>query len=292
MNLRQIRALRLLVRTGSVTATAQMMGVSQSAISKMIKSLEVELDIQLIDHQRGRVQPRSELAALLPAIDRISEGMSDLKSLSDDIKSGGTGSIVVSCSTSIATGLVAPACAKLLAANPGIRITLLVRGGRFSIDDVAYNRADLAVEQLIAPRGTIVSSRVARGHMVCVMPRSHPLRLKRRIPLTDLTGERLIIDPPTTFNGSRLQAALEEIGAGLDLATYTDSMPAACMLVRQMQVPAVVDSIMDVAGMFPDLVVRPLSPSLDFELHAMWKEPKLRPALRLLITHIQEAART
>jgi len=291
MNLRQIRALRLLVKTGSVTATAQMMNVSQSAISKMIKSLEGELGLQLIDHQRGRVQPRGELAALLPAIDRISEGMSDLRSLSDDIKSGETGSIVVSCSTSVATGLVAPACARLLAANPDIRVTLLVRGGRFSTDDVAYNRADLAVEQPVALRSSVASCRVARGHMICVLPRNHRLRLKRRILLSDLAGERVVIDPPTTFNGSRLQAALEEVGVNLDLALRTDSMPAACMLARAMQAPAVIDSFMDVAGMFPDLIVRPLLPALEFELHAMWKEQKQRPALRLLVNHIQEVGR-
>ena len=82
---RQIRALHLLVKTGSVSATARLLHVSQPAISKMIRSLEAEMGVPLLDHVRGKIQPRHELDALLPSIDRITQELSDLRILTDEI---------------------------------------------------------------------------------------------------------------------------------------------------------------------------------------------------------------
>lgn len=291
MNVRQIRALHLLVKTGSVSATARLLHVSQPAISKMIRSLETEMGIPLLDHVRGKIQPRHELDALLPSIDRITQELSDLRTLTEEIRGGVRTSLVISCSTTVGMSLVLPACQNLLQTQPAVRITVIARGGRFSIDDLASNRADLAVEQLIAPNAKFETRPIVSGRMLCVVPRGHALRRKREVRAEDLHRQRIVLYPPKTFNGRRVHAALRECGVDYDAVCLTDSALLACRLVKELSVVGIIDSFMDVSRLYPDLAVKPFSPAVSFELHAIWKSRSGRPALNSMIDELTKVGR-
>jgi len=291
VNVNQIKALNLLVKTRSVSATARLMNVSQPAVSKMVRSLEIEMGISLLDHVRGKVQPRTELDALLPFIERITQEFSDLRALTEDLRTGATGSLVVSCSTMVGMSLVLPACRNLLARRPSLRTSLLVRGGKFSVDDVALNRADLAVEQLIDKRPNVVSCLVAKNRMVCVVPRGHALRRKREIRPEDLSRQRVVLYPTNTVNGARIHALLRDRSIDYEPIVQTDSNVLACRLVQELAVIGIMDPCPEVSAQYPDLEIRPFTPPVAFELHAMWKARAMRPALRSLVDELIEVGR-
>jgi DNA-binding transcriptional LysR family regulator len=291
MNVKQIKALQLLAKTGSVSATARLLNLSQSAISKMIRALETEMGIPLLNHVRGKIQLRSELDTLLPSIERVTQDLSDLRALMDDIRAGITGSLTISCSTTVGMSLVLPACRNLLARKPTLRPTLVARGGRFSVDDVISNRVDLAVEQLVMMRPKLESCAVAKSTMVCVMPKGHALARKKQVRATDLHRQRVVLYPTKTINGGRVHNLLRDQGADYDPIFFTDSAVLACQLVQQLSVVGIIDSCMDVSHLFPALEVRPFVPRIEFELHAMWKAQKMRPALKELIDELAQVGR-
>lgn len=291
MNVNQIKALNLLVKTRSVSAAARLMNVSQPAVSKMVRSLEAELGISLLDHVRGKVQPRSELDALLPFVERITQEFSDMRAVTEDLRTGATGSLVISCSTMVGMSLVLPACRNLLSRRPTLRTTLLVRGGKFSVDDVALNRADLAVEQLIEKRPNVVSRLVARNQLVCVVPKGHVLRRKREIRAEDLHRQRVVLYPTNTINGARVHALLRDRGVDYEAVALTDSNVLACRLATELSIVGVMDSCPEVSGQYPDLETKPFLPAIEFDLHAMWKARVMRPTLRTLIDELIEIGR-
>jgi DNA-binding transcriptional LysR family regulator len=291
MNVNQIKALNLLVKTRSVSATARLMNVSQPAISKMVRSLEIEMGLSLLDHARGKVQPRSELEALLPFVERINQELSDLRVMTEDLRTGSAGSLVVSCSTMVGMSLVLPACRNLLARRPSVRTTVLVRGGKFSVDDVALNRADLAVEQLIDKRPNVVSCFVAKSRMVCVIPKGHALRRKREIQAEDLHHRRVILYPINTVNGTRIHGLLRDRGIDYEPIAQTDSNVLACRMVHELSVLGIMDYCPEVSAQYPNLMIKPFTPAVTFELHAMWKARAMRPALKTLVDELIEVGR-
>lgn len=291
MNVRQIRALHLLAKTGSVSETARLLHVSQPAISKMIRALEAEMGIPLLDHVRGKIQPRRELNKLMPSIERITQELSELRTLTEEVRGGARTSLVISCSTTAGMSLVLPACQNLLPRHPALRTTVIARGGRFSLDDLAANRADLAIEQVITPDPKFDTRPVAAGRMLCVIPRGHPLRRKREVRAEDLHGERIVLYPPKTFNGGRVHSALRERGVDYDPVCLTDSAVLACGLVRKLSLIGIIDSFMDVTSLYPDLVTKPFVPTIEFELHAIWRARSIRPALSVVIEELADIGR-
>ncbi|MGN6763902.1 MAG: LysR family transcriptional regulator [Rhizobiaceae bacterium] len=65
MNINQLKALQLVVKTGSVSETARAMNLSQPAISKMIRTLEGELGRAAAQpcQGKGRTEGRAEHAS-------------------------------------------------------------------------------------------------------------------------------------------------------------------------------------------------------------------------------------
>lgn len=60
MNFRQLEVLRTLLVTGSTTATARAMGLSQSGVSRLLQQLESDLSLQLFARDKGRLIPTPE----------------------------------------------------------------------------------------------------------------------------------------------------------------------------------------------------------------------------------------
>ena len=64
LTLRQIAAFRAVMITGSMVRAADMMCVTQPAVSRLIKHLEEALELPLFKRGKGGLHPTSEAIAL------------------------------------------------------------------------------------------------------------------------------------------------------------------------------------------------------------------------------------
>lgn len=79
MELRQLEALRLIIQTGSFSIAARGLGLTQSALSHQIRSLEEEFAEQLLVRARPRVHPTAAGQMVLLSTERILEEIAQLK---------------------------------------------------------------------------------------------------------------------------------------------------------------------------------------------------------------------
>ncbi|MCR5825726.1 MAG: LysR family transcriptional regulator, partial [Oscillospiraceae bacterium] len=68
MSIRKYIAYLRTVETGSITQTANELGYTQSAVSKMIADLESEWNVRLLNRSRSGIELTSDGIALLPAV--------------------------------------------------------------------------------------------------------------------------------------------------------------------------------------------------------------------------------
>lgn len=75
LNLRQVEAFKAVIEYGTVSRAAEMMNVSQPAMSKLIAHLEEDTALRLFDRVKGRLVATRRGMRLYEEIDRIFAGV-------------------------------------------------------------------------------------------------------------------------------------------------------------------------------------------------------------------------
>src|SRR5687767_3438858 len=85
LTLRQIDAFRAVMLTGTATEAAQVLGVSQPAISRLVSDFEAELGFKLFDRVGRRVVPTAEAQILIEEVKRVLIGLDQIKETAEKI---------------------------------------------------------------------------------------------------------------------------------------------------------------------------------------------------------------
>jgi DNA-binding transcriptional LysR family regulator len=195
MDLRVLRYLDEVVLCGGYGRAAERLHVSQPALSKAIRLLEEELDVQLLDrgrrgvgltvtaagevvvrHARQLLQGRAQMLRELDALRGLEEG-----ELSFGLPPLGSAEIF------------APLIARYRERYPGIELRLRERGGEALAQAVQSGEIELAATILPVLHEDLDISPVRDDPMVVALPRSHPLSARTRLVLADLAETPLVL---------------------------------------------------------------------------------------------------
>lgn len=117
------RSFEASARTLSFTAAADELGLTQSAISQQVRSLELRLGVALFTRKPRGLILTDEGRKLLP---KISASLDQLASATAEFEAGPTeGLLTVAASVSVVRWIIAPRLAEFTATRPDLRIRLL-----------------------------------------------------------------------------------------------------------------------------------------------------------------------
>ena len=85
MNLRQIEVFRAVMLAGSVSGAAQLLHVSQPAVSRLISYTESCLGFALFQRLRGRLHPTPEAHKLFSEVEVLYQGVQRINGLAGDM---------------------------------------------------------------------------------------------------------------------------------------------------------------------------------------------------------------
>lgn len=113
----------LVAERGSLSAAARRLGVSPSAVSKVMSRLEARLGVQLLQRSTRRVLLTAEGAQYYEQGKRV---LADLDELETSVagQAEPRGLVRITASTSTGQTLLGPLIPRLLAAHPGLRLDL------------------------------------------------------------------------------------------------------------------------------------------------------------------------
>src|SRR6201996_7310785 len=127
IDLAALGALRAVGTSGSVTAAAEALGYTPSAVSQQIKRLERQAGVPLLERVGRGVMLTGHGRHLVEQGTRL---LSDLEELQSGLhEQAGTvaGHVRLAAFATAMRGLVAPALPPVLAAHPGLRVSLAER---------------------------------------------------------------------------------------------------------------------------------------------------------------------
>ena len=149
-------ALIAVAREKNFTRAAARLGITQSAVSHAVRSLEQRLGVQLLDRNSRSVQPteigEQLLANVGQQLGEIDEEIAALSDLSD----APSGSLRITASDHAIRTILAPRLKKLLPKYPDIKVELYADNGLVDIADQRFDAGvrlgELVSQDMIAAR--------------------------------------------------------------------------------------------------------------------------------------------
>lgn len=192
MDFRHIDAFRALMLTRTTTKAAQVLGTSQSGISRLITDLERTTHLMLFDRSRGRMEPTVEALALFEEVERRYAGLNNIREFALNLRNPARAVIRVGSVVSFGLGYFACVLAKLRRSHPTLQISLTTAASDVIRDQIVSHQLALAlVTNTVNTAGTDASS-FAQLDAICALPAGHPLGRKRVIRLADLKGQPIV----------------------------------------------------------------------------------------------------
>lgn len=211
MELRDLRTLVTVVRTGSFTAAAAELGYTQSAVSQQIQSLEQEVDRLLLE--RRPVRPTPAGARLIEHANRILMRLDVARSELASIDSSGPTLRVSACPLAGPT-LLAAGLRMIRKDSPSVRISLRSTTADAAVKALGAGEVDVAlVDGLTAPDnplalsepGLLMSTGLIESRLLVVLPDAHPLANRQWVDLTMLADAPWVASSHLTMPDSKVE---------------------------------------------------------------------------------------
>jgi LysR family transcriptional regulator, low CO2-responsive transcriptional regulator len=142
---RQLRAFCVLARTGSFTATARQLSLTQSAVSHAMKTLEHDIGCRLLDRSGQKATLTEAGEALLPSAEKIIREMTRVRQEIGRLSKWGRAHLSLGASTTACQYLIPAVLREFRESYPDCVITIQPGDGPASIELLRADRIDLAI---------------------------------------------------------------------------------------------------------------------------------------------------
>lgn len=154
-NLQGYRAFVRTIEIGSFSGVGRELGISQSAVSKQIASLEADLGVQLFARTTRKVRPTDEALLLYPHVRQLMETLIGLKPTPlDGIELKASGTLRVALPSSFGRKCIMPLVPAFLAANPRLLLDIHLTN---TMVDLIEEGVELAIHIGELPPSTLVA---------------------------------------------------------------------------------------------------------------------------------------
>ncbi len=281
MNLEYLKTYIELVKTGSFSAVAKKMGISQPAVSFQIQKLEQDLGARLINRSQKNISLTDAGKRLLSFANTVTAENNSLLSDIDTLRQEVSGQLSVVASTIPGEFLLPPALSQFLNLHPAVHARVEIIDSLTIIEGFQNGTFDVGFCGIEPPvDNQLESFKIAEDEIVPIVPAGHPLSSKKEISFSDIEGEFLISREATSGTQKSLESLLT--AAGFSMRKLTPRL----ILADTHSVVSAVESGAGIAFVSNLAIKR----SLELELISQLKLDKLEMRRKFYCIHRQQDA--
>jgi DNA-binding transcriptional LysR family regulator len=289
LNQHQLEVFNAIVSSGSITAAARLLHISQPGVSRSLSNLERELGFALFMRDKKRVVITPEGASFYEEVRRSYLGLDRLAQAAQEIRELRRVHLRIASLPALSYGMVPSAIKLFLDRNPTMKITFEAHMSHHVIESVANQRVDIGIAQVEPeyPGLRVYSS--FRSDCVCVMPIGHPYCDKDVIRTADLRTQPFVALPPHTMVGLQFDDAFAKSGQSIVPRMETLGTSAACAMVAEGIGLAIVDPF-SASFACGRLVQKPFLPTINFGFRLVYPDNRvLSKAASSILDHLADA---
>ena len=275
LNLRQIEVFRAVMITGSIRGAAQLLFVSQPAVSRLLSHTESRIGFALFERIRGRLHATPEAKKLFAQVEDLFGGIQRINALARELAEHHEGILHLVASPSIGHLIVPMAIAEFRQSHPLVKQVFHYLGREPLIERLLNRQADMAVTIQPIVHPNLEMEILGQGRMLCICPYNHPLASRATLQMEDLQPYPFIGYDRVSPFGAMVRQLVDEAGIGLHTLIEAGSPQNACALVQAGAGIALVDEFSAKSWGTSKFVMRPLAnaPLLNATLIRLRTEP-------------------
>jgi DNA-binding transcriptional LysR family regulator len=225
--LRQLRAFHAVYQLGKLSAAAERMAVTQSAVSVLIRQMEQGLGVRLFDRTTRSLQPTAaarEAAAtaerILRDVDSLGAGLRDLTALR-------RGRVAIAVTPTLGEILLPRVLPRFAAAHPEIRVLVDDCAPDQFVARVLGEHVDLGIGTPERAAADVDTRTLLRDHLALVCRTDHPLARQASVRWAALAGQPVITVRPGYGIRPLVDAAAARAGVQLEVANEVSFLSTA-----------------------------------------------------------------
>jgi len=291
----QIESLKVfcdLAETESFTKAAQINGVTQSAVSQQISSLERLFKSLLIERSKKRFRLTSEGQVLYDYSKQIIQTYESLHSQLQELKDIISGTIRVATIYSIGLHDLPPYVKKFMKSYPTVNVHVEYRRANQVYDDVLGNVVDMGLVAYPTKDAKLEIIPLRKDSLVLICHPSHPFAKQKNVKLKALVGQKFVGFEPDIPTRKALDKILREYGVTVNNVMEFDNVET---VKRAVEIDAGI-SIVPEGTVTQEIAKQTLAavPLEDGSFHrplaAIYKKNKvLSPAIKQFLALLKEA---
>jgi DNA-binding transcriptional LysR family regulator len=219
-------------RFGSFTRAAQLLHLSQPALTVQIRQLEEGLGAKLFDRNTRSVSLTAVGRELIPAFQRLLQEFDAVVVNAKDLSAKRHGVVRLACLPSFASTILPGIIAGFRRRHPRVSFVLKDAVGKRVLNMVRADDADFGIGVADAEEPDLETLYLMQDRMHVVFPARHPLARVRKVTLDVVRNYPLVLMDPESTVRALLDAAFARSGKFVVPACEATYMSSAIGMVR------------------------------------------------------------
>ncbi|WP_300302149.1 LysR substrate-binding domain-containing protein [Ferrovibrio sp.] len=269
MQLRHLEVFHAIMLTGTITAAAKLLNISQPAATRLLLRAEDQLGYKLFDRVKGRLLPTREGQVLHAESERIISGLENLRKLSRNLGAATSGHLRIAAAPALCIDLVPLAISRFRQKHADVSFEVETRQYADLVRVVLNHEVDLGIGFDIQPHPGLDIQLLAEAQFYGIFPKTMENQVPASVKLDWFRKHPFIglrSDDPL---GAAFSAALKLSGVDLQPIVEVKTNQIALSLVARGAGVAIVDQYTAAAHDPRQVIARPLLPHIDFAVHVM-----------------------
>jgi LysR family transcriptional regulator, low CO2-responsive transcriptional regulator len=212
MNLHHLAIFHVVAETGSISACAERMHISQPAISRQLKEFESRLGVVLFERMPRGVRLTEAGELLRDYATRLFDIARSAQAAVKELAEAKQGHLAIGASNTIGTYILPRLIAVFRVRHPDVQISMFVGNTEQVSQGVADMRFALGFIEGPLHVGDLKVERFREDEIVPVVSANHPLARKKRVSASDLSGLPLLMREPGSGTREIIETTLTQQG--------------------------------------------------------------------------------
>ncbi|HEX5679133.1 MAG TPA: LysR family transcriptional regulator [Alcanivorax sp.] len=232
MDTQSLTAFLAVVESGSFSAAAERLFLTQPAVSKRIAQLETQLGTRLFDRVGRRIRLTEAGQALLPRARQLLLDLEDMGRAISNLTGKVSGTLRIGTSHHIGLHRLPPVLRRFSREYPDVKLDIHFIDSEEAWEAVLHGDLEMGVVTLPPqPDPRLHSQAVWQDPLVFMAAPEHPLARMPRVSLDTLTGYSAILPSPVTFTRRIVESLFEAQALTLNISMSTNYLETIHMMV-------------------------------------------------------------
>jgi DNA-binding transcriptional LysR family regulator len=275
-SVRQLRAFRAVYQLGKLSAAAEQLALSQSAVSVLIRQLEEGLGARLFDRTTRSLRPTAAAVEALVVVERILRDMDALGTGLRDLAALRRGRVVVAVTPTLAEILLPRVMERFVKLHPAIHVVVDDCPPQNFVERIVAEHVDFGLGTPERAAADVDTEKMVGDWLALVCRPDHPLASRRQVRWSDLAGTPIITVRPGYGIRPLIDGTAARAGVSLEVLNEVAFLSTALWMTQSGLGCSIMPSAYARSGAYPDLVVQRLQqPTVSRDISLVTKRGRL-----------------